>query len=81
MNVLPEPWVCQISPRFFVGIGAPFDDRVDSAALVLTEDRLLRLAVLDVEEHPLLQRAQELARLEERLHRERGKPRRSCAST
>ena len=51
-------------------IGAALDDRVDGAALVLAQHGLPRLAVLDVEQNPVLQRAQEVGALEERLHRE-----------
>ena len=50
-----------------LGVGAAGDDLVDRLALVLAQDRLLGLGVLDVEEDPVLQRAQEGVRLEERL--------------
>ena len=53
-----------------VRVRAARDDLVDGDALMLAQDGLPRLAVLDVEEDPVLQRAQEVGRLEERLHRE-----------
>ena len=51
-------------------VGAARDDRVDGAPLMLPQDRFPRLAVLDVEQNPVLERAQEIRALEERLHRE-----------
>src|SRR5581483_8871686 len=49
-------------------VGAPFDHRIDGAALVLAEDGLPGLAIFDVEEHPLAQGAKEVTWLEERLY-------------
>ncbi len=49
-------------------VRAPLDDRLDRPSLVLSEDRLSRLAVLHIEQDPLLERSQELGRLEETLH-------------
>ena len=51
-------------------LGAPFDDALHGAALVLAQHRLARFAVLHVEQNPVAQGAQEAGRLEERLHRE-----------
>ena len=70
VKVLPEPCVCQTRPRVLVGSAQRATIGVDGAALVLAQDRFPRLAVLDVEQDPVLQRAQEVRALEERLHRE-----------
>ena len=51
-------------------IGASGHDRVDGAALMLPQHRFLGLAVLNVEQNPMLQRAQKIRALEEGLHRE-----------
>jgi hypothetical protein len=51
-------------------IGASLDDSVDGAALMLAQHGFLRLAVLDVEQNPVLEGAEEIGAFEERLHRE-----------
>src|SRR5262244_4130082 len=43
----------------FGRIGATLDDGVDCAALVLSQHGFLRLAILDIEQNPVLERAQE----------------------
>jgi len=48
----------------------PLDDLVDSNTLVLTQDGFPRLAVLDVEQDPVAERAQKVGGLEEGLNRE-----------
>src|SRR5579884_2150948 len=51
-------------------VGAAPDDLVDRAALVFAQHGLPRLAVLNIEEDPVLQGAEKVGRLEERLDRE-----------
>src|SRR5262249_62164865 len=52
----------------FGRIGATLDDSVDGAPLVLSQHGFLRLAVLNIEQNPMLERAQEIGALEEGLH-------------
>src|SRR5687767_7446027 len=51
-------------------VRAAVDDGVNSTLLVLAQHGLPRLVVLDIKEDPVLQGAQEVRALEERLHRE-----------
>jgi hypothetical protein len=57
-------------PPILNRISAALDYGVDGAALMLTQHGLLGLAVLDVEQNPMLKRAQEVSSLEKRLHGE-----------
>ena len=57
-------------PALLCRVLAARDDLVDGDTLVLAQHRFPRFAVLDVEQDPVLQRAQEVGRLEEGLDRE-----------
>ena len=57
-------------PAGLVGVQAAAEDGVYGAPLVLAQNGFPGLAVLHVEQDPVLQRAQEIGALEERLHRE-----------
>ena len=68
VSVLPEPCVCQTSPRRLSGSSARSSDALDGADLVLAEDDLLELVVPGEEDDPAAQELQEPLPREEPLH-------------